>query len=59
MYNIVEILADGTEHIINSAPYRSAGEAWADARWIALAERQMGSTSKSRSPRVNEQALWV
>jgi hypothetical protein len=45
MFNIVEIRADGTEQIINSAPYRSEGEAWVDAHWIASAERQMGSTS--------------
>ena len=45
MFNIVEIRADGTEQIINSAPYRSAGEAWVGAHGIALAERQMGNTS--------------
>jgi hypothetical protein len=45
MFNIVEIRADGTEQIINSAPYRSAGEAWVDAHGIALTERQMGTTS--------------
>jgi hypothetical protein len=45
MFNIIEILADGTEQIINSTPYRSEGEAWVDAHWIALAEQQMGSTS--------------
>jgi hypothetical protein len=41
MFNIVEIRADGTEQVINSAPYRSEAE----AHWIALAERQMGSKS--------------
>jgi len=45
MFNIVEIRADGTEQIINSASYPTEGEAWADAHWIALAERQLGSTS--------------
>ena len=45
MFNIVEILADGTEQIINSAPYRSESEAWADAHSLARKERQMGSTS--------------
>jgi hypothetical protein len=45
MFNIVEIRADGAEQIINREPYRSEGEAWEDAHWIALAERQMGSTS--------------
>ena len=45
MFNIIEILADGSEQIINTAPYRSESEAWADAHWIALAERQLGSSS--------------
>ena len=44
-FNIIEILADGTEQVINNAPYRSEGEAWADAHWIALNERQLGSLS--------------
>ena len=45
MFNIIEIRAEGTEQVINSAPYRSEAEAWADAHWIAVAERQMGSKS--------------
>jgi hypothetical protein len=45
MFNIIEILADGTEQIINSAPYGSESEAWADAHWIAQQERQLGSSS--------------
>ena len=45
MFNIVEIRADGTEQVINSAPYRSEAEAWVDAHWIAITEHQMGSTS--------------
>ncbi len=45
MFTIVEVRADGTEQIINGAPYHSKDEAWADAHWIALVEQQMGSTS--------------
>jgi hypothetical protein len=45
MFNIIEIRTGGTEHVINTEPYHSEGEAWADAHWIALVERQLGSTS--------------
>ena len=45
MFNIIEILTDGTEHVINTEPYHSEGEAWVDAHGIAITEHQMGSTS--------------
>ena len=45
MFNIVEILPDGTDRIMNSEPYRFYAEAWADAHSLAQQERQLGSTS--------------
>jgi hypothetical protein len=45
MFNIIEILANGSELIINSAPCGSESEAWADAHSLARKERQTGSTS--------------
>jgi hypothetical protein len=47
MFNIIEILADGSEQIINAAPYRGESEAWADAHWIALAEPHSSWTMRN------------